>query len=1117
MGPGSNRKASRFAGLIGLLLLSSLIVHGVAAPGHAGAQEGDHTDAGPGGTRLEGSRLEVNAARWSPMAETVFQNTGRDQGLLHPVPTALAQDRDGFLWIGTQGGLARFDGYRFHPYRPDPSRPGSLPDGWIASLHVDPAGRVWIGTGAAGLFQYDRDRDLFRPVPLDAARDAAPAGREDGRQHVAAITDDGAGGLWIATDDGLRHVAADGATVTPHRAGSPTAPGLPTAPAKAVLRDQAGTLWVGTSAGLVRRPSGADSFTPVAVGETGTGITTLYQDRARRLWIGTRRRGLFRLDPDGDRTRPVGAGTPLDSASVSAIVEATGEATGEAVGEATGNGAGTVAEAGEIWAGLRGSGVAAVNPVTGAVRMVRHDRTVPFSLPNDDVWDLLRDDAGSIWVATGGGLGHHPPQADIISTIVGVTGRATGLSGLDILSVLAARDGRVWLGYLDGGVDLVDPVAGRIAALRPNGGTPDRALPPDAIFALAETAAGTTLIGSRRGLYAVVRADDPPTPGQAVGQAERMGVRLLTLPGRDPLASVTALAVDGTTLWVGGEEDGLKGYDLTGSDLTGSDLGSHDPVAPGARLVFGPAESARLADQGINVIRRGAGNDLWVGTRDGLNRIDLATGGVERFAADPDNPAALPARFVSGLLLDQRNRLWVATFGGGIAVMTGPGFRRLGPAEGLPHVNVGSLEMDGSGILWAGTDDGLARIDPESFEIRSVRRADGAALIDYMAGAGAAAPGGEVLLGSLGGLTVLRPGTLPPWTFQPPVVVTDLRVGGVPVPVGRVNGGGDGSGGGKAARPAPVLRLLPDGNSLAVEFAALDFTAPGRNRYAYRLEGYDPDWVETEAGRRLAVYTNLPPGDYVLRLRATNRDGRWSERELALPVQVLPAWYERGWFWLAATVLLAAGSAAGVAGVIRWRTAWLRHRQTVLECQIAERTADLRAMNDRLALLATTDTLTGCANRRHFLERAEETVALAGRHGMPLSLAMLDLDEFKRVNDTFGHPGGDAILAMTGRILSAHMRTTDLIGRMGGEEFALLMPHTGLDGAGALAERLRMAVAEACAVVDGVSIRVTASLGVAELRPGDCFDDLFARADAALYAAKDQGRNRVITAPPVRA
>jgi diguanylate cyclase (GGDEF)-like protein len=995
----------------------------------------------------------VAAERWADLVETVFQNYGREQGMQHPVPTSLAQDGDGFIWIGTQGGLTRWDGYRFRGYTPDAADPGSVPDNWIQTLHTDPLGRLWIGSGSSGLARYDREHDRFVRFPV------GPGGLS--HAHVGAIADDGGGGLWIGTDGGLDHLDPDGGTITVLRHDDADPGSLPDDQVQAVLRDRAGRLWVGTAKGLARREVGEDRFAtvPLAVpGDAAVSVTALLEDDAGAIWIGTMQHGAFVIDAGGMAARPAAetdpAGATLATDSVSAI---------SAAGEH------------EIWIGTRGAGIVAIDTGTRRTHRIQHDPTQPRSLAHDDVWALLLDHEGSMWVGGTGGLGYHSRDLGAVSTIFGATSAANGVSDADVYSIFSADDGRIWLGFLGGGVDVLDPVAGRVARLRPDPARPDSALPKDVVTSIAESGDGAVYIATLRGLYRTDR-----TAG---------AVAIASIPGRGAHLSVNSLLVDAGVLWIGGRYDGLWGMRL-GQD---------------AWPVFGPAQSSGLSDQRVTCIGRGSGQDLWIGTRNGLNRLDLTTGAIERVMPEIADPAALMARYVSATLIDRQGRLWVATFGGGIAVMVGrasdgkPRFHRLGLADGLPHLNIDSLLMDAQGRIWAGTDDGLAVIDPASFAIRALHRAEGSVLADYFVHAGDVDAAGEALFGAKGGLTVVHAGPLEDWSFRPPVVVSEARVGGKPVPAGRFNGSGS----------ADPLVLTPETNSLAVEFAALDFTAPERNAYAYRLDGFDRDWTQTDATRRLAAYTNLPPGRYTLKLRGSNRDGVWAVRDLDIPIEVLPAWYQSLWVRLAAGLALLAL----VAAVVRSRTAYLSRRQIELEQQVAARTADLRAANDRLYEMATTDPLTGCLNRRHFVERASDLIALAQRYATPVSLVILDIDNFKRVNDTHGHPAGDEVLRTIGRTSQGQIRGTDLVGRMGGEEFALLMPQTTAAAASLIADRLREAISRARIDVEGSSIGVTASFGLAERRRDENFDQLYGRADAALYAAKEAGRNRVVASP----
>jgi len=171
---------------------------------------------------------------------------------------------------------------------------------------------------------------------------------------------------------------------------------------------------------------------------------------------------------------------------------------------------------------------------------------------------------------------------------------------------------------------------------------------------------------------------------------------------------------------------------------------------------------------------------------------------------------------------------------------------------------------------------------------------------------------------------------------------------------------------------------------------------------------------------------------------------------------------------------------------------------------------DRKALEQKLRLLADTDGLTGLLNRRAFMDRTAKAVDLARRHGRPLALLMLDADHFKRVNDTYGHPAGDAVLIRLAAIGSSSLRTPDEMGRIGGEEFAILLPETDKDGAVILAERLLAAIRkDQIDIGDAAPISITVSVGVAVVTDtaATC-EALVQQADQALYAAKAGGRDR---------
>jgi diguanylate cyclase (GGDEF)-like protein len=205
--------------------------------------------------------------------------------------------------------------------------------------------------------------------------------------------------------------------------------------------------------------------------------------------------------------------------------------------------------------------------------------------------------------------------------------------------------------------------------------------------------------------------------------------------------------------------------------------------------------------------------------------------------------------------------------------------------------------------------------------------------------------------------------------------------------------------------------------------------------------------------------------------------GHWLSPEGGLPI------------WIEA-------SNRALAVIVFWVTAVLIVRRNTAE--------------EALRTLATTDSLTGAMTRGHFLELSEREFARSRRYHHPLSVVILDIDHFKRVNDRYGHAAGDAVLTALAENCRERLRTVDLFGRIGGEEFAVTMPETSLALAARAADRLRASLASIRIPVDGGSVALTVSIGVVGLYEGDAdFDALLVRADKALYAAKEAGRDRI--------
>ncbi len=967
------------------------------------------------------------------MSEPQFSPVGVG-ALPRGVVAALAQDKAGFLWIATGDGLVRYDGYRFSPRGRDAPSPAQRNLGWIRALLSGRDGRVWIGTESDGLAVYDPATDritLFGQV-LSPHAPGVPRSLP-----IRALAEEADGSLWVGSVGG-------GLTRVDVRSGQQAAlrhdrrPGsLPDDRVLALCIDRQGTLWVGTWAGLVRRPRGSEHFEAVlsAPGEALAGriVQALFEASDGHLWVGTQRGELLRVDPTGDRAERLSA----NGGAVNSLVEA---------------------PLGQIWVGR--STDAALHALSGALRrtLPREDHR-PGALGSGEITALHVDPTGVVWVAgLGLGLQRHDP-ADRGITVRGADAATDSpLATASARSLLMRDDGQLWVALQSGGVAVLDAelrAVGRVALPLPAAAAGVR------VQAMAQAADGSTWLATGHHLFQLDRS--------------RRALRLLSHAAGD--VNRLVITRDGR-VWLCAD-GGL--YLLTSGDDGPRRVGT--PTS-----VFAAAEAAD--------------GSLWTGGTRGLQRVP--PGSEQSLPVPLAAGNGLGSAVVGGLLFDAAGSLWIDTAVNGLHRLWPEAdaeparveriSERLG-AIGRPFgVN---LIADARGRIW--TQQYV--YEPAHDRLHELTEADGKRFGTGWFHSHARLPDGRLVFGGSRGLLVVQPERFEPSNFAPPVVVSSLRVNGLPRPA--------------AAAPAS-LTVDPGERSFSVEFAALDYSDPTRLRYAYRLEGFDPDWIATGADLRTASYSNLAPGDYVLRVRATNRSGLWSEYELAVPVQVRPAWWQHAVTKLAAALLLLLG----VAALVQLRTRSLRVQRAALEREVAERTAMLETSS-------LTDPLTGLHNRRFLTQQLPADIADAlRRHGAhqrsggggendrDLVFFLIDIDHFKEINDEFGHHAGDTVLMQMRERLQQAFRQGDHLVRWGGEEFLIVARHTARERAAELAERVRAVVAGTpFQLDDGRQVVRSCSVGFAAfpLAPahptaldGAAVIDL---ADAALFVVKRQGRN----------
>ncbi|MES2257660.1 MAG: two-component regulator propeller domain-containing protein [Pseudomonadota bacterium] len=983
---------------------------------------------------------------------------------------AMVQDARGFIWIGTQDGLVRYDGYGFKVYRARPGDPASLGGSYVRSMLVARDGRLWIGTISGGLTAFDPRTDRFTQYRHDDRQAASLA-----HDRVEGIAEDSAGRLWLATGDGLDRFDPASGQFFHFRHDPRVASSLSNNQVRAVLHDRAGRLWVGTRDGL-QVWNGDLGFTRVAseAGDAeslaGKHLTRLFQDTRGRIWIGTAGHGAAVLDVATGRLQRLKPADKNNSGGLSHFWI---------------YGFAEVAP-GEIWIATFGGGIDVIDPSTLTVLdRLRHDSAVSASIGSDRIGALLVDRSGLVWTGSwGGGLARHDPGTRAFVKWRHSARNPDGLSHPAIVRAMETADGALWLGTNGNGIDVMSAEGHLRESHRPNPAQAG-ALMDGSVSCMTQAADGAIWIATLDGTLHRMK------PGQR--QFERFTTAANGLPGGAIRTMV--FGPDGA-LWAG-SLNGMARIDPDTDRVT--------------RYVHDPADDGTLSGREVESLVFTPDGTLWVGTEHGVNAFDTRRGKAVRIVRDPARADSLPDNWVPDMMVARDGRLWLATQSGVAILDRWDGktarFDVLGPRLKLPARPAESLLEDAQGQVWLGS---RVRIDPATWHFRTFDQADGNEFRTLFFASRARTRRGELLFGSPEGLLIVRPDQLTTWTYQPPVIASTVSIDGV-----------EQAGAGVLTRR--VLR--PDQSNLRLEFAALDFSAPHKLHYRYRLEGYDSDWVKVEASQRVAAYAHLPPGDYRLRIQGSNRNGQWSAAEWDMELTVIPAFWQT-WWW---RVLLALLALAAIAGLFRLRLRQLRRRGAWLERTVAERTAALEAAYHRIEQASLTDPLTHLHNRR-FLEQAIQAdfeLALR-RHGevpapadADLVLFMLDLDYFKQVNDQYGHAAGDAVLVQSAALLRQCVRASDYVVRWGGEEFLLVARFIDRRQGAMLAEKIRAAIAGHAFILPGGEVlRKTISIGFASYPfvPGlpteATLDTLQRMADTALYAAKRNWRDAWVGVEP---
>jgi len=1010
-----------------------------------------------------------------------FERISLEQGLSQVMVYQIIQDTRGFIWVSTQDGLNKYDGYQFTVYRNNPEDISSLSDNFTRSLMEDSKGNIWVGTIGGGLNRFDPDLETFTRFQYDH-NDASSISSNT----IYSIYEDKKGRIWIGTAGGINRFNEDSASFTRYLNQKDNDHSVSHNSILTIVEDLDGDLWFGTEGGGLNRLKAGqnDQFIRYQNRSAGTSelshniVRSLLVDKQGVLWVGTES-GLNVFNKNSDRFTQYKHQQNNPNSLSHNVVHAIFED-----------------RRGSLWIGTEGGGLnRLVNHFQTEVNLsfVHYHNQIGNlrSLIDDSINSIFESSDGLIWFGTITGISKFDPNTEPMSHYRYRMNIPSSLNNNDTRSIFEDSEHTLWVGTFGGGLNKLDSKTGKFTHYKSKTNDPNT-ISSNYIRSIVEDSIGNLWIGTRKGLNKFNRkegtfiryynvADDP-------NSLSNNAIRFIYVDKSD-------------FLWIATYGGGLSLFDPRSNRFTQH---KHNADIPSS-----------LSHNKVLSIFEDSSSVIWVGTQGGgLNKL-LSRDKLDQplmfkhYQHQKDNRRSISSNTVRYLLEDSNNHIWLATQGGlNVFDKEKETFRYFREKDGLANDVIYGILEDDHKNLWISTNKGISQFNLNTESFVSYDKKDGLQDNEFNSGAFYKGYTGLLYFGGINGFNAFDPKAIKKNNVEPPVVITDFLLFNRSVKVSDKKS--DSFTLKRSINSTKTIRLSYTDYIFAFEFSALNFRQSEKNQFQYKLEGLDNNWIHTDHLHRRATYTNLQDGEYRFRVKASNDDGVWNETGASIKLIIVPPFWRTQWFKLFAILTIVS---LGYS-IHLYRTRLLTIRTKLLRQKVKERTSELASVNKELKKLAITDSLTGLANVRKFRSFLDYEWPKLFREQGFLSIILLDIDYFKLYNDTFGHQAGDDCLKQVAIALKASVhRSADLVARYGGEEFIVLLTHTDIHGAVVVAENIRKELGS-LKLIHSASLcskYVTVSLGVACVKPSIAGNSttLIKAADEALYLSKEKGRDRV--------
>ncbi len=843
--------------------------------------------------------LVAGANVWSQNKNILAEKYSIENGLSQSNVRCILQDKFGFVWLGTQDGLNRFDGYEFVVYKHDPNDSNSISDNLVSCMIEDHDGNMWIGT-SNGLNKFDPVKNRFERFLADTKNKDCMQGKS-----VLSLLEDKDGAIWAGTYlGGLSRYDKNTNKFTTYLNDPKDSNSLNNNSILAIYEDKFESIWVGTVGGgldrfdkhtgkfyhyksrsgkdtiksyIVTSLSGDDdnlyigtlyglnifnfknqafeTFTRSITNSTGISsnmIWRLAKDKSGLIWIGTEDNGLDCFDPNTKKFLHNTWAALLNNQSRQGLQEDAVEKYIESI---------LIDNAGTLWLGTHTSGVYKITPNPKKFEIYEHNSNNKNTISSNSIRAVFEDHLKNLWIGTDDGLNKIDHTTRTVERYFNNPLNPRSISYNKVWSFAEDKHGFIWVGTQDG-LNKFDPSKKYFQRFIHN-----------------------PLLNSSIPFNIIKNI-----------HIDRFGM-----------------------IWLGTFSYGLIRYDPIKQRFRTFSKDLNNPNTISDNVIF------QMIDD-----RNG---NLWVCTSQGLNKFDRRDKKFVRYIRDPADKNSLDVDAVYSILEDDKGNFWIGTQGGGLLKLDSKGkkIKSYNESDGLSNNIVYGILQDSKKNLWLSTNKGISKFNPFTEEFKNYDARDGLPSNEFNACAFLKSSSGKLFFGSIKGLVAFYPDSIVDNTNIPRIVITNFKIYEKPATGKKIFIDGD------------KIELPYSDNFFSFEFSALDFTEPSKNQYLYMLEGLDPGWVNA-GDQHYASYTNLDPGRYTFRVKASNNDGVWNNKGIAIAVVIYPPFWKTWWFRI-----ITAGIVLGLAFYFFERRVFILKKEKAIQQRFSKQLIDSQE-NERMRI-----------------------------------------------------------------------------------------------------------------------------------------------------------------------